>query len=82
MKMQDTRGPVSSKKQRQVDHMVNRFLAYKFPADMHPDGGLSFKPTFNEHMAFPMRYEPTGTNLLSAEQAKAMILHLLDGLPE
>jgi hypothetical protein len=65
----------------QIKHMVSRFLAWKLPEDFSPDGGISFKATFNEQTAHPMRHEPTGTNLLTATQAEAMLRHMVDGLP-
>lgn len=60
-----------------VQMMVNRFLCWKLPKDFGPDAGISFKPS--------MPYEtpscwPVGTNLLTADQAKAMIEHMLDGV--
>lgn len=64
-----------------IKHMADRFLAWKLPEDFHPDAGISFKPTFNDHMDPPMRHSPVGTNLLSYSQAEAMIRHLVEGLP-
>ena len=61
----------------QVKHMVERFLMWKLPADFNPDGGISFD-RLDSHL---MPRQPIGTNLLTATQAKAMIRHLLDGLP-
>ena len=65
-----------------VKKMVDRFLGWKLPADFAPDCGISFTREFNaEYMASqgkpPMINEPIGTNLLNADQAKAMILHML-----
>lgn len=70
----------------QIKHMTDRFLGWKLPANFQPDAGISFQPEYNvEFMASqgkpPMRYEPVGTNLFSAEQAQAMIRHMLEGLP-
>jgi hypothetical protein len=65
----------------QIKHMVNRFLGWRLPADFRPDGGVSFKATFNEHTAHPMRHEPSGTNLLDATQAEAMVRYMVEGLP-
>lgn len=65
----------------QIKHMVNQFLGWKLPEDFNPDGGVSFKKTFNGHTDHPMKHEPYGTNLLDASQAEAMIRHMLDGLP-
>lgn len=66
----------------QIKHMVDRFLAWKLPSDFSPDGGVSFKAAFNEHTAYPMKHEPVGTNLLTAQQAEAMIRHLIEGVPQ
>lgn len=82
MRVMDTRQNVSSKKQRQVDHMVEQFLRWKLPADFCPDGGISFKREFNEHTQYPSVHEPSGTNLFNVEQAKAMVLFMLEGLPK
>ena len=58
-----------------IDEMVNRFLAWKLPADFSPDGGVSFS-TFYEPDS---PHWPTGTNLLTAQQAKGMFTHALAG---
>lgn len=65
--------------QTEIDTMVNRFLGWPLPKDFSPDCGISFKkesdydhPTYGRN-----KYEPTGTNLFSADQAKAMITYLL-----
>lgn len=65
----------------QIKHMVDRFLGWKLPADFHPDCGISFKKTFNDHMTPPMKNEPIGTNLFDAMQATAMVRYMLEGLP-
>ena len=65
----------------QIKHMVNRFLAWKLPADFCPDSGISFKPEFNENTARPMKHEPSGTNLLDYTQAEAMVRHMIEGMP-
>lgn len=62
--------------------MVDRFLGWKLPEDFNPDGGISFKKTFNEDTSHPMKHEPTGTNLFSAAQAEAMIYHMFEGADE
>lgn len=68
--------------EEQIKHMVDRFLTWKLPEHFNPDCGISFKPTYNEHMSFgPQRHEPQGTNLFDATQAEAMIRHMVDGLP-
>lgn len=48
------------------DAMVNRFLTWPVPANVYPDGQ-------------PGQPGRTGTNLLNAEQAKAMLQHVLSG---
>lgn len=65
----------------QISHMVSRFLCWRLPEDFYPDCGISFKAEFNENTPWPMRHEPVGTNLFSADQAKAMVRHMLEGLP-
>ena len=55
-----------------IKAMVNRFLSWQLPEDFNPDGGIEFKP---RRMDSTRR--PTGTNLLNAQQAEAMIRHLL-----
>lgn len=65
----------------QIRYMVGRFLAWKLPGNFSPDGGISFKREFNENTPFPMKHEPSGTNLLDAVQAEAMVRHMLEGMP-
>lgn len=65
----------------QIKYMVTRFLGWRLPENFNPDAGISFKAEFNEHTAHPMRHEPTGTNLLDATQAEAMVRFMLDGMP-
>ena len=65
----------------QIKHMVNRFLAWRLPDPWHPDAGISFKPTFNEGSAYPMKHEPVGTNLFDAQQAEAMVRHMVKDIP-
>lgn len=62
-----------------VKHMANRFLGWKLPENFHPDNGISFKPTFNDHMDPPMRHNPIGTNLFNATQAEEMVRYMLEG---
>lgn len=56
----------------QIKHMVDRFLMWKLPADINPDGGIT--------VDISMR--PVGTNLLSAIQADAMVRHMVEGMPD
>lgn len=65
---------------REIRHMVDRFLSWRLPENFNPDAGISFKPTFNENTAHPMKHEPTGTNLFDYTQADAMVRHMLEGL--
>jgi len=58
----------------QIERLVSRFLAWNLPADFMPDGGISFNPP-PSGLSFMW---PTGTNLLTHEQAAAMVRHMLD----
>jgi len=62
-----------------VKHMANRFLGWKLPENFSPDAGISFKPTFNDHLDPPMRNNPIGTNLFNATQAEEMVRYMLEG---
>ena len=63
-----------------TDEMVNRFLSWRLPSSFNPDCGISFKRTYNESSPYgPAEHEPTGTNLLDAVQARAMLEHVLAG---
>jgi hypothetical protein len=55
--------------------MVDRFLSWRLPKDFSPDNGISFKPIDHPHGLTHLW--PTGTNLLNADQAKAMLEHVL-----
>lgn len=74
------------KKYSVIDQMVNRFLAWKLPADFSPDGGVTFD---NSYFGFggeklertpSDNFWPIGTNLLTADQAKEMIKNMISGL--
>ena len=68
----------------QIKHMVNRFLGWILPEDFNPDGGVSFKRLENRHHhpdASPFYPMPSGTNLLDATQADAMVRYMIEGLP-
>ena len=60
-----------------IDAMVSRFLAWRLPENFSPDGGVSFQPTFRTVGGGEMKAAPTGTNLLTYTQAKAMLLHVV-----
>lgn len=63
---------------RLIDKMVDRFLGWRLPKDFCPDAGVSFKPTKPyEGDGFGNSWWPIGTNLLTADQARQMIEHLL-----
>lgn len=67
----------------QIKHMVSRFLCWRLPENFNPDGGISFKATFNENSPFgPMKAEPSGTNLFDAVQAEEMVRNMLLAMPE
>lgn len=59
--------------QATIDEMVTRFLGWRLPHDFSPDGGISF-------VRLNATLIPTGTNLLTGEQAKAMLQYLLSPL--
>lgn len=59
-----------------VSEAVNRFLGWKLPENFSPDAGISFDPAYKEKWGMPI-----GTNLLNADQAKAMFQHCLIGKP-
>lgn len=65
-----------------IKHMAQRFLGWKLPADFHPDCGIEFKVEYNQNTPFPARHEPTGTNLFTADQAEAMVRHMMEGFVE
>lgn len=65
----------------QIEHMVQRFLRWTLPENFSPDGGISFEPIANAHTARPSKREPSGTNLFGYDQAKAMVLNMVEGMP-
>ena len=78
---QDQGALISTLGQAQLDHMVNRFLGWHLPETFRPDGGISFEPTYNNGTPEGGKSEPVGTNLLTATEAAAMVLHMIEGLP-
>lgn len=64
----------------QIKYMVDRFLCWRLPENFSPDAGISFKKTYNEHTAHPMKHEPVGTNLFDATQADAMVRYMIEGM--
>ena len=71
-----------AEKEGLVKRMVDRFLGWKLPQSFTPDGGVSFKRIANEGTAHERKNEPTGTNLLDAVQAEAMVRYILDNPDE
>lgn len=67
--------------EEQIKHMVEQFLRWKLPEDFNPDGGITFAPTYRNGTPQGGKHVPVGTNLFDYTQAKAMVLHMLDGLP-
>lgn len=65
----------------QIKHMRDRFLGWKLPSDFRPDGGVEFNRYGNPGTKSQYENQPTGTNLLDAQQAEAMIRYMLEGLP-
>lgn len=53
-----------------IDDAVNRFLGWRLPDDFQPDCGVSFTP-----LTHPNSW-PTGTNLLTATQAREMLEYI------
>lgn len=64
-----------------IKAMVNRFLSWQLPDDFSPDNGISFHPWIDPTAPGPGQVMgkrlPTGTNLFNAQQAEAMIRHML-----
>ena len=60
-----------------IEEMVNRFLGWKLPSDFAPDCGIEFDANkYPNH-----KFEPIGTNLFTATQAKAMIEYMIQAAP-
>jgi len=57
--------------------MIDRFLSWKLPDDFGPDCYISF----DRDRARKNNGWPVGTNLLTAEQATAMLKYVLDAAP-
>ncbi len=64
----------------QIDTLVDRFLRWRLPADFSPDAGIEFKKPselFPEMENADEIHWPVGTNLLDANEAKAMLEYVL-----
>lgn len=57
-----------------TDEMVNRFLCWRLPATFSPDGGVTFDKKDRDPNS---HWWPVGTNILNAEEARAMLNHVL-----
>lgn len=66
----------------QIEHMVQRFLQWRLPENFNPDAGISFDPVQNKGTQYEYRHQPVGTNLLDYDQAKAMVRHMIEGMPK
>lgn len=67
-----------------VKHLVDRFCGWHLPKDFHPDGGIMFMDVYDNGTEQGGKFEPVGTNLFTADQAKEMFRFLLeheDGRP-
>lgn len=68
--------PEPSAKVADVDAMVNRFLSWRIPDSFGPDCYV----TFDRDRAKANNMWPVGTNIFTADEAKAMLKHVLTGL--
>lgn len=59
-----------------TDLMVSRFLGWRLPDSFNPDGGIKFTPPGLDGCGYIQNW-PSGTNLLTAEEARAMLRHVL-----
>ena len=68
-----------------IAEMVNRFLCWPLPKDFCPDGGVKFERKVGtlegerDRADMGPGWWPIGTNLFTADQAKAMFEHALAG---
>jgi hypothetical protein len=62
----------------QIQHMVDRFLGWRLPKDFNPDAGISYtRPNYAPNVDAT----PSGTNLLNATQATAMVRYMIEEMP-
>jgi hypothetical protein len=57
--------------------LANAFLGWKLPKDFSPDCGISFQKAPERPDLNQWEYEPTGTNLFTSAQARAMFEYCL-----
>ena len=68
-----------------IQEAVNRFLGWKLPKDFAPDGAITFQKTYYSLRGQETKREygdpfwPVGTNLFTADQARAMLEYVLQG---
>lgn len=73
---------------RVTDEMVRRFLCWPLPKDFYPDGGIKFERKVGTAEGERDRADmgpgwwPVGTNLLTADQARTMLEHVLGSAHE
>lgn len=63
-----------------TEEMVSRFLGWRLPNDFAPDAGIKFTPS--NHPDAMTHLWPVGTNLFNADQARAMLEHVLSHTSE
>lgn len=61
-----------------MQEMIDRFLSWPLPKDFTPDCGINFDGRGRDARGYEKQW-PVGTNLLTAEQARAMLEHVLAG---
>ena len=67
--------------EEQIKHMADPLLGWKPPRTFSPDGGISFDRTGSKGTPHEYEREPYGTNIFNAQEAEAMVRHMIDGMP-
>lgn len=62
--------------EEQIKHMRDRFLGWKLPEEFKPDNGVTYTAPHG-CWSTPL----TGTNLLDANQAEAMVRYMAEEMP-
>lgn len=73
--------PAEGVSEKQIKHMVDRFLGWRLPENFNPDGGVSFEQFSNKGTVYEYKFEPIGTNLFGATQATEMVRYMIEGMP-
>ena len=71
---------VDETREEEIQDMVNRFLGWKLPPTFSPDAGVKFAPSngMSRKEAYGKAgWWPIGTNLLTADEARQMVEHML-----